>query len=75
MLILVPIYDATTTKISIPETLVSLDRALPKYKGSVPPNSLVLVGYTVSFYKGDYDVHQSVSNNIAWVIVIGSGEE
>lgn len=54
--------------------MANLDRELPKFAGPVPCGSLVLVGYTVLFYKGRQDVWEQVSNNIAWVIVLGAGD-
>ncbi|RDB26600.1 hypothetical protein Hypma_005592 [Hypsizygus marmoreus] len=46
----VPIYDAQTTQLNLPEDATNIDKVLEEYEGLIQPISVILVPYTVSNY-------------------------
>jgi len=67
--VVVPIYDATCTKLNANAFDLKDISKLPKYKREPAENSLLLVAYTLtSFEKLGNDV---LSPNISWVAVLG----
>ncbi|RDB31033.1 hypothetical protein Hypma_000166 [Hypsizygus marmoreus] len=65
----VPIYDAQTTQLNLPEDATNIDKVLEEYEGLIPSASVVLVAYTVSNYFDKLNnIH--ISNNISWIAVL-----
>jgi hypothetical protein len=73
--ILVPIWNAIGQKFDFKQMLPKLLRdptLLPPFEGEVPPESCVVVGYTVNTFTKAKDHMKSVSFNVHFVIVLGT---
>jgi hypothetical protein len=69
----VPILDARTKKIQLPEGLKTIVEEFPRFEGRVSQDSLMLVCYTNSSYTKDSSFH--ISHNIIWAAVLSTVDQ
>ena len=70
----VPVFDAVDKTFSLDtETLRDLagTAGLRRLKGEVPPGSMVLVGYTGSWWRPTKAQNPRLGFNLNWVVVLG----
>lgn len=73
---IVPIFDARHKKIAVPEGIRDIPRNFNIFKGTVPVDAIVLIGYSVAGYSAKrFPDDTSVSLNIVWAAVLATLED
>lgn len=69
----VPVYDGRNRQLKVPEELRNIPAILSRYPGEIPYHSLVLVAYTVSFYRatqGSRKDQPTIPLNLSFAVVL-----
>ena len=70
---LVPIFDARHKKIQIPHGIRDIPRTFPLFRGEIPHDAIVLIGYSTAAFNSKRHVEDvSISLNIVWAAVLAS---
>lgn len=72
-LVSVPVYDCREVEIDFSRDLDKL-QTFPPWVEEIPPDSCLVVGYTVAVFKATASKQMTVSFNLQWIVVLGVPE-